>query len=154
MRAILSRSSPLIYVLIIALLSMSLPTGRVEAAIAPTESVINLNHDSQPDRERVRDFLNRAEVQTQLRAYGIGPEEAVARVDTLTDDEIVLIAGKLDQLPAGGCYGCGEGGVILLAAAVLVVVGLIVGVVWLFKWLTGASKRMAEEPTVERQKAE
>jgi hypothetical protein len=156
MRTIVRHSSPLVYALIIALLSMSLPQGRAEAAMASTESVIGIAHDSQAERERVRAFLDRADVQAQLQAYGISPEEAVARVDALTDGEIALIAGKVDQLPAGGCYGeaCGAAVLILLAAAVLVVVGLIAGIVWVFKWLTRAGKKTAEEPPVEPQRVE
>ena len=37
----------------------------------------------------------------QMQAYGIGPEEALSRIDSLTDSEIALIAGKMDQIPAG-----------------------------------------------------
>lgn len=37
----------------------------------------------------------------QMQAYGISYEEALSRVDSLTDSEIALIAGKLDQIPAG-----------------------------------------------------
>lgn len=155
MRTILRRSSPLVYVLVIALLSMLLPKGRAQAAIVSTESVINVTQDSQADRARVRAFLARAEVQAQMQAHGISPEEAVARVDALTDRQIALIAGELDRLPAGGCgYGCGQGAVVLLAAAILVVVGVIAGIVWVFKRLTGAREQKAEEPKVQEQKAE
>lgn len=157
MRTILRRSSPLVYVLVIALLSMSLPQGRAQAAIVSTESVINVTQDSQADRDRVRAFLARAEVQAQMQTYGISPEEAVARVDALTDREIALIAGELDRLPAGGYYELGAAallGVVLIAAAILVGVGLIAGIVWVFKRLTGAREQKAEEPKVEEQKAE
>lgn len=155
MRTILRRSSPLVYVLVIALLSMSLPKGRAQAAIVPTESVIDVTQDSQADRARVRAFLSRAEVQAQMQAYGISPEEAAERVDALTDREIALIVGELDRLPAGGyCYGCGQAAVVLLAAAILVVMGVVVGIVWVFKRLTGPREQTAEAPAVQQQKAE
>lgn len=153
MRTILRRSSPLVYVLVIALLSMSLPKGRAQAAIVSTESVINVTQDSQADRARVRAFLARAEVQAQMQAHGISPEEAVARVDALTDREITLIAGELDRLPAGGyCYGCGE--VILALAFLVLAIFVIAGIVWVFKRLTGAREQKAEEPKVQERKAE
>ena len=47
-------------------------------------------------------FLNRSEVQKHLVAWGVNPEEANTRVDSLTDQEIDKIATQIDQLPAGG----------------------------------------------------
>jgi hypothetical protein len=42
----------------------------------------------------------------QMQAYGISHEEALSRVDSLTDREIATIAGKMDQIPivAGDTY--------------------------------------------------
>ena len=63
-----------------------------------------INQDPRPDydRARVKAFVSRHDVVAQLQSYGISFEEALARVDHLTDQEIALIVGKLDQLPAGG----------------------------------------------------
>ncbi|HET7595992.1 MAG TPA: PA2779 family protein [Burkholderiales bacterium] len=54
------------------------------------------------ERDRVRSFLDRADVQAQLQSLGVDPMAARARVDALTDDEAAQIAGHIDQLPAGG----------------------------------------------------
>ena len=54
------------------------------------------------ERDRVRSFLDRADVQAQLQSLGGDPAAARARVDALTDDEAAQIAGHIDQLPAGG----------------------------------------------------
>jgi hypothetical protein len=35
-------------------------------------------------------------------AQGINPIEAKARIDSLSDDEVIQIANQIDQLPAGG----------------------------------------------------
>jgi hypothetical protein len=32
----------------------------------------------------------------------VSPEAALARVDALSDEEVAALAGRLDQLPAGG----------------------------------------------------
>ncbi len=158
MRAILQHWRPLGYVLIVAVLSLSLPRHRAEAAIVTTESLVDLPGEGQAKRERVRAFLNRAEVRAQLEAYGISPEEASARVESFTDREIALIAGKVDQLPAGGCYGCGEGAAVLLAAAILVVVlivvGLIKGAKWIFDRLVGPKQQQVEEYKADEPKAD
>ena len=54
------------------------------------------------ERDRVRSFLDRADVQAQLQSLGVDPAAARARVDALTDDEAAQIAGHIDQLAAGG----------------------------------------------------
>jgi len=54
-------------------------------------------------------------------AQGISPMEATARVDSLSDAEIMQIADKMDQLPAGGSTF----GVIIGAAVIIFIVLLI-----------------------------
>ena len=39
-----------------------------------------------------------------LRSQGIDPLEAKARIDSLSDAEIVRLADQIDKLPAGGAY--------------------------------------------------
>ncbi len=60
----------------------------------------------------------------QLETYGITRDEAAARLDALSDEEVAEIAGKLDALPAGGTghYGYEALGTLILLAAVAVVV--------------------------------
>jgi len=51
-------------------------------------------------RGKVRSFVARADVQSQLAALGV---TAVSeRVNALTDDEAQQVAGRIDTLPAGG----------------------------------------------------
>jgi hypothetical protein len=71
-----------------------------------TEYFNNQDSEKLTDRARVRAFLRRADVLAQMQAYGISHEEALSRVDSLTDREIASIAGKMDQIPeaAGGNY--------------------------------------------------
>jgi hypothetical protein len=63
--------------------------------------------------------LARADVRAALAAQGLDPEEAQARIASLTDAEIQQIASQLDHLPAGG-----DG--IWVAVAILVIVLLVV----------------------------
>jgi hypothetical protein len=72
-----------------------------QAGMITTEYVIHQDSKKLSDRARVSAFLERAEVIAQMQAYGIHHKEALARVDSLTDSEIDLIAGKMDQIPAG-----------------------------------------------------
>jgi len=146
MRRTLLHARPLIYFLILALLSLSLPRRPAEANLVGTESAITLDRDAAADRARVHTFLDRPDVQAQLNSYGISVEETRARVDSLTDDEVALIAGKLDGLPAGGAYE-GAAALLLVAIAVVVLVLYIIGVgvgLWhLGKWTV---KKLSNAP--------
>jgi hypothetical protein len=56
---------------------------------------------TQANRDKVRDFVSRSDVQRQLESMGLESGNAKARVDAMTDQEIQQIAGRIDQLPAG-----------------------------------------------------
>jgi hypothetical protein len=72
-------------------------------------------------RKSINTFLDRSEVQKYLVAWGISPEEAKARIDSLTDEEIENIASRIDNLPAGG-DGLGT----IVGAALLIFIILLV----------------------------
>ena len=77
--------------------------------------------------------LDRAEVRSALEAQGVDPVEARARVASLGDAEVLDLAARLDELPAGE----GLTGVVI---AVAVVFGLLVlldalGVTDVFPWI-------------------
>lgn len=73
---------------------MPLPAS---AAIIATDEVA-----ASAERDRVKSFLDRAEVQAQMQALGVNPQAALARVEALSDDEVAALAGRFEQLPAGG----------------------------------------------------
>jgi hypothetical protein len=56
--------------------------------------------------QEARDYLNRMmireDMQTTFTACGITPLEAKARLDTLSDAEIMRLYHQMEQLPAGG----------------------------------------------------
>jgi hypothetical protein len=72
-------------------------------------------------RKSINSFLDRSEVQNYLVAWGISPEEAKARIDSLTDEEIENIASRIDRLPAGG-DGLGT----IVGAALLIFIILLI----------------------------
>jgi hypothetical protein len=83
------------------ILALSLHLPAAQAGMIGTEAVVNAAQVQQ-DRERLRSALNRDDVQAQLIARGVDPAQVQARVDSLTDQEVQALNGKLDQLPAGG----------------------------------------------------
>ena len=55
----------------------------------------------QSERERVKALVARPEVAKKLETLGVLPKDAQARIDALTDAEVVALAGRIDALPAG-----------------------------------------------------
>jgi hypothetical protein len=60
---------------------------------------------SQSPRDYLNNLLAREDIQAALVSQGIDPQEAQARIDSLSDAEVNDIVDKLDQLPAGGVLG-------------------------------------------------
>jgi hypothetical protein len=101
------------------LLLTSLPLGVAQAALIGTDQV--LGQATQDERRKVEAFLQRQDVRDQMVAFGVEPDEAAARVASLSDGEIRQIAGQIDRLPAG------QGVLVaLIGAAVFVFIVLLI----------------------------
>ena len=114
----LRRKGQPVFFLMIALavlISMAHPTAF--AALVDTETGMDSARVSDA-RARIHQYLVREDVRAGLRAQGIDPLEAEARVASLTDAEVSRIADRMDELPAGGILGF----VILVLVIVLLVV--------------------------------
>jgi len=109
--------------LIVSTLSMSIWLPTAQATLITTDQVAGIQASVQ-DRERVRAFFDREDVQAQLQTRGVSSESAKARVDSMTDSEIVSINGHLDNLPAGGDVG-GLVGALLFVFLVLLITDLL-----------------------------
>jgi hypothetical protein len=106
---------------IVLMLLFSFPFQSASAAIIGTESFLR------PERlQETRDYLHylisRHDVQEALIARGINPQEAKARIDSLSDEEIALISKKIADLPAGG----DATGFIVIVGIVLIIVIIVV----------------------------
>ncbi|MGD9062469.1 MAG: PA2779 family protein [Desulfobacterales bacterium] len=104
------------------------PLPPAQAGMITTEYVIHQDFKKLSDRARVRAFLKRAQVIAQMRAYGIHHQEALARVDSLTDSEIASIAGRMDQIPVGaaGTYSLDGSFLSIIGLALYAIVAAIV----------------------------
>lgn len=87
--------------LIVTTLGLGVPFHSAHAGLVGTDRVA-VSAQSQSDRDRIRNFFEREDVRKTLQGQGIDASTAIARVDTLTDDEVHRVAGRLDTLPAGG----------------------------------------------------
>lgn len=105
---------------IVAFSFLCLVVAPVQAAMVGTADILQAQSNDLA-RQKVKSFMERQDVVQQIQAWGVNPDEAQARVDTMTDAEISLLASRIDQLPAGGdALG------FILAVAVIVFVVLII----------------------------
>jgi hypothetical protein len=82
------------------LMAVSMPLGVAQAALVSTDKVV-AKSEIEADRMRTVALIMRQDVQQQLQAEGVDPNEALARVATLSDIEIRQIAARIDSMPAG-----------------------------------------------------
>ncbi len=86
--------------LTVAMLGLGVNTT-VTAAMVTTEDLVTAK-ELNLKRDHIRDWLVRDEVRDQLITRGVDPSQARDRVASMTDSEVVSVAGKIDELPAGG----------------------------------------------------
>ncbi len=96
-------SKTVAFLLAFHMLMMSGPYQSAMAAMIGTDAIIDSDR-SQRTRDRLDQFLAREDIQAALISRGIDPQEAKARIDSLTDAEVDRIADMMDQLPAGSGF--------------------------------------------------
>ncbi len=88
--------------LIVAICLTMLPVLQTaSAAIIQTETAIEIT-ERQHQIDRVNDVLARDTVQRVLIRLGVDPDDASARVQSLTSAELQTLEQQLAELPAGG----------------------------------------------------
>ena len=88
-----------------------------QAGIISTDKAIATVQDLS-NRDKVNNFLTRSDVTSKLESMGVTGGNAQARVNAMTQEEINLVANKIDSIPAGGWVQPG----ILIAAVVIVAI--------------------------------
>jgi hypothetical protein len=97
-------SKPTAILLSFYMLMLACPYQSAFAAMIGTESITNVDRNQSP-RDYLSNLLAREDFQAALISQSIDPQEAQARIDSLSDAEVNDIINKLDQLPAGGFLG-------------------------------------------------
>lgn len=73
------------------------------------------------ERERVKSLLERPELAAELEKRGVSAAEARARVDAMTPQEVSQLAGRLDQLAAGGALSNQDLLLVIILLLVLII---------------------------------
>lgn len=105
------------------------PMPAAQAGVVGTDAAVQTIEHEQA-RDKVETFLARDDVQEQLIAQGVDPIEAQQRVDSLTPAETRQLAGRIDELPAGGTDIVGA----LLFVFVLLLLTDLLGLTNIFPW--------------------
>ena len=74
--------------------------GGANAAMVGTLTAVDTAERADQISE-VRDWLMQDRVREQLASMGVDPGSATERVATMTDDELRMLHGKIEALPAG-----------------------------------------------------
>jgi hypothetical protein len=109
-----------------ALFVTSPPIGAARAGLVATEQVVE-EEAAASDRQRLIAILVRDDVRRQMEALGVDRDEAIARLASLSDQEIQQIAGRIDELPAGQSVLVGVlvvAGVVLIALVITDLLGV------------------------------
>ena len=101
------------------ILSMVVLPFSTQAGMIGTDQVV-ANATAEANRDKVRDFVSRTDVQKQFETLGLTTANAAERVNAMTQDEINRIAGKIDTLPAGADSSAGWwiAGIIIVAVII------------------------------------
>jgi len=100
------------------IVTMALVAPQVQAGVIGTDQALQVSSE----RERVKAMLARPEVAQQLQKLGINAQQAAARVDAMSNEEVTQLAGRLDALPAGGTLSNNELIIILLVIVIVLLV--------------------------------
>lgn len=109
--------------LTIVFLLVSTSYQSASAAMIGTEKLLPAGNQ-QETREFLHQLMARDEIKSALIGQGVDPLEAQLRIQSLTDDEIRMIADKFDELPAGS-------GVVTFS---MIIVAVIIATVLIFNF--------------------
>ena len=94
-----------------------------QAGIIGTETTITLQQNIS-NIEKVKSFLSREDVIAKYESMGLSSKISKERVDALTQEEVDLVAAKIDSLPAGGDWFITEAGGVIIGLTLIVIVWL------------------------------
>lgn len=83
-------------VLIVCTLGMSMPVTSMAGIVTTDQAYAGA------ERDQVNRFFDRDDVRVRLQELGVDPAAARARVEALNDEEVAMLADRIDELPAGG----------------------------------------------------
>jgi hypothetical protein len=120
MKKVRPMAKPVSFIMAIVMIVIFTPCQTVLAKMISVETLQDAGR-VEDARSFVNSVLSRDEVTASIVARGIDVHEAMARIDALSDAEIIALADRMEQLPAGGsAFGT------IVGAAVIVFIVLLI----------------------------
>lgn len=82
-------------------LSASLMIPVAQAGMISTQAVVQ-QEQLELQRNELKQFMAKDGIREQLVAWGVDPEAAQTRVDSLSAEEVAQMSSRMQELPAGG----------------------------------------------------
>ncbi|BCO17971.1 hypothetical protein KUC3_08280 [Alteromonas sp. KC3] len=95
-----------------------LMAGGVQAEAISSDTVMQ-TQAAQYNKQQLIDMVSRADVQSKLVGLGVDSDDAIARINAMTDSEIAQLNAEINQAPAGGVVGA-----VLTVLAVIAILDL------------------------------
>ena len=92
-------------ILVVAIINLACTYSYAWVDSATTNIAVHKKAIAKIYRQQLLDLADRQEVIDQLIQYGVSREEAIHRINSLTDEEIAFFYENIDQLPTGGQTG-------------------------------------------------
>lgn len=112
---------PVALLLAVAMTVLTMLPAPVFAAMVTTDRIVEetASARSMAEREEILDLLSRDEVRAKLQDMGVDPDEAAARVQSMSDAELAALDGPINQLAAG--QGRNDSLVVVLLLVIILV---------------------------------
>ncbi len=123
-------------IILVAFCLFNVIVAPAQAALVSTATLLQ-TQDNDLARQKVSEFLTRHDVARHLQTWGVAPDEAQARVDAMTDQEVNILAAKIDLVPAGG----DALGIVLLVSIVAFITLVITDIIGVTDVFTFIKKR-------------
>lgn len=126
-------TKPLIAYLVMSLIALSTFAGPAEAMFMPAAShqdpaaAAAASVARAADLEKIQTALESKVLRQKLLDYGLSPEEAMSRMDKLSDEQVHQLAAHTDSLQAGGDALGFFVGLMILGLLVILLIFLVQG---------------------------
>ena len=110
-------SRGIVFPLIMSIMASTVAAASANAKIVGTTTAIE-KYNAKQARDWLETLIQREDVQKEFKARGVSPDEAKARVDAMSDDQVAEIVNRVDSEPAGS----GTVGTIVGAAVIVFLV--------------------------------
>ncbi len=120
-------AKPLSIYLVAALIAVSTVAGPAEAMFLPSSPHAPATplFDRVADLARIQNALESRTIQQRLMDYGLSPEKTMAKLNSLSDEQVHQLAVHIDAVQAGGHKGIGLEEILIILLVVLLIVLLV-----------------------------